>query len=282
MWRNGWMSLASITSVAASLIILGLVFSLILNINSMGSLARDQFDTVVAYLSEDSDVAMSKRLMGEIEVLPGVRMVTYVSQEDALRKLKSDWGENAYLLEGLETNPLPTSFDIILTDISYASQVVEQLKMFDGIDTVKSYEDIVNHLLSFTEMLKRVGSIIIFILIGVSTFIIHNAIRITVITRTNEIRIMKYVGATNWFVRWPFLIEGVLLGAIGASLALVAVRYGYQYFYGLMQVKFFALLTPYVVTPIFIVEEMTFLFFIIGGSIGALGSVLSMRKNLKV
>lgn len=282
LWRNRLMSIASISSVSATLMILGIIFALIININSMAQSAKDQFDTIQAYLvdtlpAEEIDIIMTK-----IEAIEGVESVEYESKSDALSNMKESWKDNAYLLEGLEENPLPSSVIIYLDDIYYSAGVLEGIQEINGIEEVKSYQDIVEQLLSITEAIRKTGIIVIFVLIAISTFIIHNTIKLTVNSRHREINIMKYVGATNWFIRWPFLTEGTLLGLVGAGISALLMKLSYDYVFELMHTDFYVLVSAYVVPPGELMRDIIFLFVVIGAGIGALGSIWSMRKYLNV
>jgi cell division transport system permease protein len=282
LWRNRMMSIASISSVSATLIILGIIFALIININAMAQSAKDQFNSIQVYIGDDVSAEERESLQTTIEGITGVDQVIYESRSDALEQMKESWQDNAYLLEGLEENPLPNSFIVYLTDIYYSAQVVSTMSTLPGVEEVKSYQDIVETLLNFTEMMRKAGMIIMFVLIAISTFIIHNTIKLAVNARRREINIMKYVGATNWFIRWPFLTEGTLLGMMGAGVSTLVMKFLYTYVYDLLNSDFYALISAYVVKPEVLIGDLIFLFFIIGAGIGALGSIWSMRKYLNV
>lgn len=282
LWRNRLMSIASISSVSATLMILGIIFALIININAMAQSAKDQFDSIQAYLYDDLSSDEITKIIEQVESVNGVQSVVYESKKDALDKMKESWKDNAYLLEGLEANPLPSSLIIYLDDIYYSATVLQDMKAIEGIEDVKSYQDIVEQLLSITEAIRKAGIIVIFVLIAISTFIIHNTIKLTVNSRYREINIMKYVGATNWFIRWPFLTEGTLLGLVGAGISAGLMKLGYDYVFGLMHSDFYVLISAYVIPPEALMDDIIFLFVVIGAGIGALGSILSMRKYLNV
>ena len=282
LWRNRLMSIASISSVSATLMILGIIFALIININAMAQSAKDQFDSIQAYLYDDLSAEEISEVISKVERINGVQSVVYESKNDALKKMKESWKDNAYLLEGLEANPLPSSLIIYLDDIFFSAGVLQGLKGVSGIEEVKSYQDIVEQLLSITEAIRRAGIVVIFVLIAISTFIIHNTIKLTVNSRYREINIMKYVGATNWFIRWPFLTEGTLLGLVGAAISAGLMKLGYDYVFELMHSDFYVLVAAYVIPPETLMKDVGFLFVVIGAGIGALGSIWSMRKYLNV
>lgn len=282
LWRNRLMSIASVTSVAATLIILGVIFALVVNINAISNSAKDQFDTIQIYIKEDVTTEGVQGLVKSIEAIKGVESTLFESKSDALEKMKLSWKDNAYLLEGLEENPLPSSIIVSLKDIYYAESVLKSIEGLNGIEDIKSYQKVVDKLLKITELIRKSGMIIIFVLIAISTFIIHNTIKLAVNTRQKEITIMKYVGATNWFIRWPFLVEGMILGLIGAALSVGVIRFFYEYVYNLFTSEFYALASTYFIVPSALIKDTVFLFVIIGVGIGSLGSIWSMRKHLKV
>jgi len=282
LWRNRMMSIASITSVTATLAILGIIFALILNINAMAQSAKDQFDEIQVYLLDEVDETQREQLKIEIESINGVEQVVYENKDIALENMKNSWEDNAYLLEGLEKNPLPNSFVIYLTDIYFSKSVLDAIETLDGVEEISSHQDTVEQLLSVTEIVRKAGMAIIFVLIAISTFIINNTIKLAVNSRKREINIMKYVGATNWFIRWPFLLEGTILGIIGALLATLLLKIGYERVFTWITSDFFVLISAYIVKPDVLINDLLFLFLVIGAGIGALGSIWSMRKYLRV
>lgn len=282
LWRNRMMSIASATSVAATLMILGIIFVLIININSLAQGAKDQFDSVTVYLLDDIELEQVDVIGEAIFRLEGVKEISFETKEAALEKYKNEWGDSAYLLDGLESNPLPNSFIVTLDDIGYANYVVKQVEDLEGVEEVKYYQEIITKMLGVTDFIKNIGMIIIFVLIAISVFIINNTIKLALNSRKKEIVIMKYVGATSWFVRWPFLLEGTLLGIFGALIATAAIYLIYSYTFNLFTSQFYVLIAAYIVDVKSIVMDLAALFIIIGSGIGALGSIWSMKKHLEV
>jgi len=282
LWRNRMMSIASIGSVTATLIILGIIFVLILNINSLAQGAKDQFDSVKVYLKDEISQEDITKTGDKIEDIKGVKDIYFESKEEALQKMKESWGEHGYLLEGLESNPLPNSFIVNLDNVEYSTQVVEEIQRLQSVEEVKFYKDLIDKLINITSFIKLIGMTIITILIGISIFIIGNTIKLTVSARKREINIMKYVGATNWFVRWPFFIEGTLLGLIGAIIATIVIYFSYSYIYSIAANQLYVLLTVYLLPADNILESISLIFVVLGSGIGALGSLISMRKHLRV
>lgn len=282
LWRNRMMSVASVSSVAATLVILGIIFVLIVNISAMTQVAKDQFDTIQVYLDDDLPVSEIEDIGTQIFKLQGVQDVIFEAKEDALEKMKLDWDQNGYLLDGLESNPLPNSYIIVLDDINYANYIVNSIEAYDGIEEVKYYQEVIENIINITNVIRKVGLFIMVVLIAISTFIISNTIKIAVHARRREINIMKYVGATNWFIRGPFLLEGIILGVLGAVISSVIIYFAYKYSYDAIMAQFYMFISAYLIRAQVIIKDVIFLFVIIGAGIGALGSIASLRKYLDV
>ncbi|MTI47335.1 MAG: ABC transporter permease [Firmicutes bacterium] len=283
MWKNRMMSFASVGSVTAALLILGVILLLILNINNIATVTQNQFDEVVVYLEEDVDQSDTERIGDAINEFDGILSVIYQSKEQALEIMKQNLGENGYLLEGLEEeNPLPNSYVIQLKDLKYADDVVMRLEGLTGVEDIRYLKDVLDQLMTIANTVRLGGFIIIGFLILISIFIISNTIKLTVAARKREINIMKYVGATNGFIRGPFVVEGMLLGLIGAVISIAVVYFGYKYLFTVLNEELYVLFTVYLVPYYKIFQDITIIFVSIGVGIGVIGSVLSIRKFLKV
>jgi len=282
MWRNRAMGIASIGSVGATLTILGIILILILNINNVMYTTKEQFDEIQVYLMDEVEQEEIEEIGKTINKFDGVISVIFQSKEQALEIMKEDWGDEGYLLEGLEENPLPNSYIIQLESIEKADNIVTQLEELDGIEEVKYYNDIIEKLMSVANFIRIGGIVVIAILVFISIFIISNTIKITVAARKKEIGIMKYVGATNEFIRGPFLVEGILLGLIGTSISIFIVYYGYKYLFQVVSDKLYVMLTVYMVSPYSLFADIAIIFIAIGVGIGMLGSIVSLRKFLRV
>lgn len=282
LWRNRTMSMASIGTVAATLIILGLVITLVLNISNLADLVQLQFDKIQVYLSDDLSIEETNNVGKQIEAINGVSGVIYESKEEALERYKESWGEEGYLLEGLEKNTLPNSYIIQMDNLELADSIVERLTPLKGVDEIKYYKEIVDQLLRIAKFVRTIGLIIILILIFVAVFIISNTIKLTLNVRRQEIGIMKNVGATNWFIRWPFLLEGMLLGLVGAVISTAVVYYGYQYAFNAITGRFFLMFSAYMVSVNDMMNKTIYIFAVLGIGVGALGSIFSLRRYLKV
>ncbi len=272
--RNRWMSLASIGAVASALIIFGSFLLLSVNFDYILKDVESQVE-ITAYLEDSVDEAGISELNKSIGAIEGVKEVKFISKEDAIEEFKEQVGRE--LLEGIE-NPLPNSFRIKVNDPHEVGTVAEKIQRFVGIEEVKYGKGIVEKLFNIIYWMRIIGMVIMAVFAAVSIFIISNTIRLTVFARRREISIMKYIGATDWFVRWPFLIEGMVLGLIGSSLAIgiLAVAYNYLFITVKINLPMIALL------PIEEFYNYALGFLGIGMLIGAFGSSFSIKRFLKV
>lgn len=277
------MGLASVSSITAVLMILGIVLILILSINNVVLDTKTKFDEIQVFLYNDASDKEMNAIEDAAKESDGVVSVMFQSKEQALELFKEDWKEEAYLLEGLEVdNPLPNSYIIKLKDISYANKVVNILKSMDGVEKITYYQEIIDKLMVFANYIRFGGLTIIGVLVFVSVFIISNTIKLTVTSRRREINIMKYVGATNNYIRGPFIIEGILLGLFGALISILIVYYGYGYLFESVNAKLYSLFTFYLIEPKYILSDIAIMFATIGMGIGTLGSLVSLKRFLNV
>lgn len=283
MWRNRGMGLASVTSISAVLMILGIILILILSINNFVLDTTTKFDEIQVFLEDDLSDDILSNIEDTTKKNDGVISIMFQSKDQALKQFKEEWGDEGYLLDGLENNnPLPDSYIIQVEDIKYADAVVNSLKTLDGIEEVKYDKDVIDKLLLVANYIRYGGLIIIGILVFVSIFIISNTIKLTVASRRREINIMKYVGATNNYIRGPFIMEGVLFGLIGAVVSIIIVYLGYEYFFELVNEKLYSLFSVFLVAPKLIFKDISIIFSAIGVGIGGLGSLLSLKRFLNV
>jgi cell division transport system permease protein len=276
------MSVASVGSVAAVLVILGLVLMVILNISAISESTKEKFDEIYIYLDDDVSSQRIREIGEEISAIDGTLSVVFQSKEYALEQMKEEWGEDGRLLEGLANNPLPNTYVVQLRDVSYADPLVKQVEQKSGVEEVKYYSDIIEKLISTAEMIQLFGMVMIVILLLVSIFIIQNTIKITVASRKTEIELMQYIGASNGFVRGPFILEGIVLGMLGAVFAITIVLNGYDYLVSYANEKLFAMMSVYLVPSNLITMDILIIFVTIGVGIGVLGSIVSLKKFLSV
>lgn len=277
--RNNWMTFASIGTVAVSLFVLGVFLILVLNMNRLAGMLESQVQISV-YL-EDHLTDREKRQIGyDIESLQGIDSVTYVDRETAKERLKERLGDQKYLLDALsEDNPLPDAFEVTVTTPAVVESAAGAIGSMQGVEEAKYGQDVVEHLFDITRLMRIFGFVLMGLLGGATLFIISNTIRLTVFARRKEIAIMKYVGATDWFIRWPFLLEGIVLGCIGGLIAAVALRS----FYAAMAAKIYSTLAFFPLMPQYpFMNYVTLAILLAGIVIGAIGSVISLKRFLRV
>ena len=277
--RNNWMTFASIGTVAVSLFVLGVFLILVLNMNRLAGMLESQVQISV-YL-EDHLTDREKRQIGyDIESLQGIDSVTYVDRETAKERLKERLGDQKYLLDALsEDNPLPDAFEVTVTTPAVVESAAGAIAAMQGVEEAKYGQDVVEHLFDITRLMRIFGFVLMGLLGGATLFIISNTIRLTVFARRKEIAIMKYVGATDWFIRWPFLLEGIVLGCIGGFIAAVALRS----FYAAMAAKIYSTLAFFPLMPQYpFMNYVTLAILLAGLVIGAIGSVISLKRFLRV
>ena len=277
--RNNWMTFASIGTVAVSLFVLGVFLILVLNMNRLAGMLESQVQISV-YL-EDHLMDREKRQIGyDIEALQGIDSVTYVDRETAKERLKDRLGDQKYLLDALsDDNPLPDAFEVTVTTPSVVESAAGAIAAMQGVEEAKYGQDVVEHLFDITRLMRIFGFVLMGLLGGATLFIISNTIRLTVFARRKEIAIMKYVGATDWFIRWPFLLEGIVLGCIGGFIAAVALRS----FYAAMAAKIYSTLAFFPLMPQYpFMNYVTLTILLAGIVIGAIGSVISLKRFLRV
>lgn len=274
------MSLASIFSILAMLLILGMFFVITMNINLFTEVVKQDYDQVEVYLLDDTDEQAAQELMAKIKAHDGVTDVEYRSKDDALEILKERWGESAYLLDSLGSNPLPASILISVESLDNAGEVAAFAGTLDGIEDVQYYQETVEKLTKITNFLQIGALIIMAFLIVVSVVVVSNTIKLTVFAREKEIRIMKYVGATNWFIRGPFLAEGIIIGMFAALVSTGLITLIYKRLIAAIGPQVLAVVSMPLIGPQYMTENMLIIFLALGISIGACGSIISMRKFL--
>lgn len=280
--RSRNMSIASIGSVSATLLVLGIVLALVLNMTNITDKTKDDFDQVQAYVQLGLKENPTPSFKDQMLAIDGVESVEFVAKEQALEDMKSRLNDNEDILEGLEKNPFQNAYTVNLKDVEKADKVVEQIEKIEGIDDVLYQKGVIDKLVNVADVTRVAGLILIGILLVISIFIISNTIKTTVIARQTEIGIMKYVGATNGFIRGPFIIEGIVLGIIGAIISIVIVMFGYKYLIEIFNTSLNGMLSSYLVPTKAILNDVTIIFITLGAGVGALGSVISLRKFLKV
>lgn len=277
--RNNWMSVASIGTVAVSLFIFGMFLMMVMNMNKLAENMESQVQINV-YLLDKVDREQARDIEKDLKEIEGVESVGFVTKDEAMERFKDRLGDQKTLLDALdETNPLPDSFEVTVTNPDLVKSAAEKMEKLDGVECAKYGQDVMEHLFEITRLLRIFGFTLMLVLAFATLFIISNTIRLTVFARRKEIAIMKYVGATDWFIRWPFVMEGMVLGLFGSIIAAMVLRTAYT----AMAEKVYETLAFFPLIP-----EQPFLTYITivvvisGMVVGAIGSAVSIKKFLKV
>lgn len=278
--RNRAMSVASVFAITAMLMILSIFFIVVININTAAQAIQQDYDSIEIFLLDETTKEQADEIINDIKKEKGVDDAYYKSKETALSDFKVRWGENGYLLNSLVDNPLPNSVVIMIGDLEQGDSIAEKAGTYEGIEDVKYYKDTVDKLLKATKFIQIVAIIVMIFLIIVSVVVVSNTIKLTVFNRSKEISIMKYVGATNWFIRGPFLAEGIIIGIISAGISLGCSVLLYKKAIDVIGDQIFSVLSMPMVPVGFLAYNFTWIFLALGISIGACGSIISMRKFL--
>ena len=280
IFRNRGMSLASIFSILAMLLILGLFFVITVNINLFTEVVKQDYDQVEVFLLDDTSKADAEKLMGQISAQLGVTEVQYRGKAEALEIMKERWGESGYLLDSLGSNPLPASILISVDSLENAGSIATYAGTLNGIDDVQYYRETVEKLTKITNFLQIGALIIMGFLVVVSVVVVSNTVKLTVFARAKEIAIMKYVGATNWFIRGPFLAEGIIIGVLAALLSTACIALIYDRMIDAVGTQILAIVSCPLIAVSYMTKNLIVIFLALGTSIGAWGSIISMRKFL--
>lgn len=278
--RNKTISIASIITVLITFFVLGIFMLVATNINKGINTVQNKVELKV-FLKDDIKLIDQREIEIKLREMAGVKDVIYQSKEDEYKNFQNTTNDNEGLLKGytLQNNPFNASFTVKLESPEYSSGVIEGLKDFDGIEPVGDQQQLVDKIIGIVNGIKAVGVALFVILVGVSIFLIMNTTKLTVYSRRREVGIMKFVGATDWFIRWPFVIEGMVIGLIGATLASATLFAAYNGF-----VKWIASQLVFIslVPTSYILTTLLWQFMFGGIVVGGVASIIALRKFLVV
>lgn len=276
--RSALMSMAAIISNTTILIIVGMFLLISVNSSLFLKNLESQLEIIV-YLKDDISETEVNVLKDGIFGINGIKEVKFVSKEEAYQRLLKDLGGQRDIFNAIEVNPLPASFEIKVKDPKIIEQIANQLEKLKKVEEIEYGQGIVERLLNFTDIFRRVGILILALLVLASILIISNIIKITVYARRDEIEIMSLSGATHWFIKWPFVIEGFLQGFISAILAIL-ILYKF-YFFAINKVQQAVPFLPVVWDKIEL-WPIGAAIIVLGSLVGILGSMFSVGKYLNV
>ena len=278
IFTHGLMSFASVCMIVACLLIMGSFSLVAVNASHMlADLERD--NEILAYV--DDEFVDPESLQSRLEAVPNVTSAVFVSKAQAMEDFKAEHAENSSVFEGLPSNALRDRYQIHVEDIEQMESTVEQIKSVNGVARVQAALEVADGFVMVRNVASAIAIILIVMLVIISVFIIANTIRLATFTRRDEIAVVKMCGATNWFIRWPFMIEGVILGLVGGVVAFF-VQWGV---YGLLgrAMANSGILSIIDTIPFgSMAGTVLLVFLLVGFVIGAGGSVLAIRKFLNV
>lgn len=284
--RNKMFSIASIATMAACIFLFGLFYSIVINFNYIVEKAEEGV-AITVFFEEDATKSQKDKIGDELKTADGVLEVNYISADEAWDKFKGDYfGESGDLAEGFKSdNPLANSdnYEVYMEDVSKQKDVVAFAEGLEGVRKVNKSDVVAKTLTSVNKLVGYVSVAIIAILLAVSIFLISNTVTMGITVRREEIAIMKYIGAKDGFVRAPFVIEGLIIGAVGAVIPLVMLYFMYDKAISYIMTRFSLLKNIVDFLPVATVYKTLLpVGIILGVGIGFLGSFFTIRKHLKV
>lgn len=276
IWNNRMMSLASIGVLVSCLLITGAAELLSINVNSVvESVGRD--NQVTVFLNDDvTELEAVMEIGPEIRKIDNISSCEFYSKDEAIKELEDELGNLFSELQG-DANPLPHAFHVTMTDLSQYDDTVKAISKLDGVYKLSDRSDVASKLTSLNKLVTHIGLWIVFVLGLISLFIISNSVRMTMYSRRFEISIMKSVGATNWFVRIPFIIEGMVIGIISGIISSVVIAFLYEGMIAAVQY-----IIPFSeIAYSEVALKMSLAFILLGMAVGALGATISIGRYLK-
>lgn len=281
VFKNKTMSFISIISVSASLIILGIITSIVLNANQFITMAEYEINEIRVSIKDNLDKSSIDNIKYDLNNIKGIKSVEFKDKETMLNDMKSSWGSDSYLLEGLE-NPLDDCYIVTLENSQEIKAVSSEISTINNIKNVEYHQDIVDNFIKISDSIKNFGSVLIIFLILICLVIISNTIKTRVYSKKEEIEVIKYVGGSDNFIRMPFIVEGFTIGIIGSTIALVICIYMYKYIIENINKTIGFISNNMMISVSNIAIFLTTTLFITGITIGVVGSVISVKRHLKV
>ena len=278
--RNFSLSLAAITCITITLILVALSMVITANVNNFTKTLEDEL-SIVVYLNEDVSTETENEIYSNISGLDGVEKATLKTKEEWKKEIQSYSSELDATLSYLEDNPLLDSVIVKVKDINSISYVASIIRNYDGVKSAQYGEETVDKMIAIFDIVKKATVVVVLALILVTAFLISNTIKLTIFSRKSEIEIMRLVGTSNFVIKQPFIIEGFFLGLIGSVIPIIVTIYGYILFYDHFDGYLFSHLIE-LIKPMSLVWYISGVLAILGGIVGMFGSANSVRKYLKI
>lgn len=276
---NRSMSFSSISVLTACLLLIGISVVILLNIQNLVKDVEKQ-NVVVAFVKLDADDATTAQVGNDLIAIPNVENIEFVSKEQGYEEQLKEFGVEQDLFDDIIKNPLPHSYRISLSNLEDFNTTLEQIKAVPNVDAVRESQELVNQISTIQNSVTAICVIMVIVLAFVSMFIISNTIRIAMVSRKIDIQVMKSVGATNLFICWPFMIEGVIIGFISGVISLL-LTVAFQKFEGESLSSLLALFGSESISIIDHLPLLIVTYIFAGVIISSMGSVFSIRKYLK-
>ncbi len=285
IWRNGAMSVSSIFAVTITLIIIGVIGLMAVSIQDMTYQVENSL-TIHVKMEREAEQADIDNTLEKLNAIDHVAAVTYSSKEEEMDKLIASFGEDGAIFDSPEYrgegNPLGDAFVVEADDAAYLDEIAEKIMDLPMVNKVNYGGESTMQLVNSLATVRNFGSIVILGLTITALFMISNTIKITIASRSNEIAIMRMVGASNWYIRIPFMVEGMLIGLLGSIVPLIVLYFGYTYLYNLTSSgQSFALNLIQLRAPFPFILQFGGILVLLGCSVGLVGSFMSVRKFLK-
>lgn len=282
IWRNGVMSISSIFAVTITLLLIGVIGVLALNVQDMSS-SIEEGVRIYVKLERDIDSATEQAIGDEIKSIKGVEKVTFFTKDQELDKLIDKQGEDGgRLFESYRNdNPLGAAYEVEAKDASKLANISDKISGIAGVNTVNYGGESTQDMVKTLQTIRTGGTIFVVALAVVALFMIANTIKITITARQTEISIMRMVGASNWYIRIPFMLEGMLIGLIGAIIPVIVLVFGYGMIYDYVGGMFMSAMLS-LKEPMPFIRDFSLVLVVLGAGVGLFGSFVSIRRFLKI
>jgi len=281
IWENRLMSFAATGTIVLCLIILGLSYSIAANVDYLLKQVESTIG-ITAYIDTNLEQPQITVLKNKIEAIPHVTIVTYISKDEALASFSEDQSIKNIMDQFKEDNPLPASFEIHMDELGNQERIVQSLEQYRELE-LSYFQTETPMLVQLGKSIRLISAVVIVCLTMVGILLMSNTIKLTVYIRRKEINIMKYIGATDWFIRGPFIVEGIVIGLLGALIPIFIIWGSYQWFTQRIYVSFSLIMESVKLQETAaIIANFIPMSLIIGISIGVIGSGIAIRKHLDV
>ncbi len=276
---NRSMTISSVSVLTACLMLIGISLTILFNMQSLVHGVEKQ-NVILAFVQDGADDSATRKVGEDLRLLENVTDVQFVSKEEAFADQMDSYGVDQHLFEGLIDNPLPDGYRITISNLDDFESTLTQIKAVDNVISVRESREVVTQISTLQKSISVICAVIVILLVIVSLFIITNTIRITMVSRKVDIMVMKSVGATDFFIRWPFMIEGIAIGLISGALSLLMI-YLVEHLEG---DAFGSLMTMFGGTTVSLFDKWYFVvpaYLLAGIVIGVIGCVVSISKYLR-